>query len=169
MIKRVIILLGPPGVGKSSMTKLLTSEAELDGKYVGVVSADNFFMKDGVYTWVQELAGIAHQRCFENFVWMLDNRVDLIIVDNTNAYLQDLKKYSNEALSFGYSYRILPVNPHLWDKLELLETLQIHKVPMTSIASIANAATIRLDDIDENGQLKPELIKPPYSSLLTGF
>jgi predicted kinase len=84
---------GLPGSGKSTVAK------ELGGV---IVSADEFFMKDGEYKFNPKLAGLAHNWCFENFCKHVDAGAPVVVVDNTNTVKSEWKRYAEYGEEHGY-------------------------------------------------------------------
>jgi predicted kinase len=84
---KVIVLRGSPGSGKSTYTSKIKSEADYE-----IVSADDFFVVNGIYQFDPKKLFIAHKVCFDKFMKCIDNNKD-VIVDNTNAKLSDMKRY----------------------------------------------------------------------------
>lgn len=91
----VYILCGPSGAGKSTYTKQLIA---LHGaENVGRCSADDFFMKDGVYNFHPSKLGQAHAESQASFRKQLFSGVKHIVVDNTNTRIWEMKPYVNTA------------------------------------------------------------------------
>jgi predicted kinase len=95
---KAIILRGLPGSGKSTKAK------ELGGV---ICSADDFFMKDGVYCYDAKLQGLAHARCIEKFEKSCKESEPLIVVDNCNTREEYYKPYIDIAKKFGYEVEII--------------------------------------------------------------
>jgi len=96
-MKRVIIMRGLPGSGKSTIAK------QLGGV---IVSADNYFMVDGVYRFDPTKLGEAHVACMSWFLYHLTMEESIVVVDNTNIRLMELNPYRLVALSQGYDVEI---------------------------------------------------------------
>jgi predicted kinase len=86
--QRIIILQGVPGSGKSTFARHLR---KLIDRSI-IVSADYFFIRDGVYQFDASLLGQAHRQCLrlagEAVSWGLT-----VIVDNTNIRAWEAKPY----------------------------------------------------------------------------
>ncbi len=52
---------------------------------VVICSADDYFMKDGVYHFNGGLIGKAHDWCMTKFLEALTSEADIVMVDNTNT------------------------------------------------------------------------------------
>lgn len=107
--KRVVILSGLPGSGKSTLAQRLYREADPMLNRVKIVSADDFFMRGGVYRFDPAQAGLAHQSCWRNFYASMTCGADLLIVDNTNLTAAEIAPYVLPAEAEGYEVTILRV------------------------------------------------------------
>jgi tRNA uridine 5-carbamoylmethylation protein Kti12 len=92
---KVIIIRGTSGSGKTTYAKNLVSNflREKPGGTFSIVSADDYFMRDGNYEFNPAELGEAHRQCFGNFMNALNNCVDLVIVDNTNINKYEIAPY----------------------------------------------------------------------------
>lgn len=125
-MKTVILMVGCSGSGKS--TKAQEYASEHPG--TAVVSADNYFMRDGNYEFVASLLHKAHAFCFEEFMKALaSDSVQTVIVDNTNTRHRERETYIKAAKSLGHS-------TYLW-VLDVDEKVaaerNIHAVPLETI------------------------------------
>jgi len=118
----VDIMRGLPGSGKSFWAKVRMSQA----KGVGViVSADNYFMRDGVYTFNPSRITEAHDDCLGRFIKAVDKGNDYITVDNTNIHAWEIAPYYRLAEHYGYSVQVVQVNTPLTTCMKR----QTHGVP----------------------------------------
>ncbi len=92
MAATVHIERGIPGSGKSTHAKSLTASEF-------ICSADDYFVKNGAYTFVQHEIGKAHSECLKKFIklvhehcWTSASHVD-IVVDNTNLRRWEFEAY----------------------------------------------------------------------------
>ena len=114
---KVVILSGVSGSGKSTTARKLWNELE-PGTYCRVVSADDFFMVEGVYKFDPTKLSEAHGKCFRDFIAELQpNAVgkynhDLVVVDNTNTTSEEIAPYILGAQAFGWEVEILTSLPH---------------------------------------------------------
>ena len=102
-MSKVILLVGPPGVGKSTWIKNYVKD--IPTPYT-VCSADTYFTKDGIYTFNPVAIGQAHQTCYEKFVNALSIDIPLIFIDNTNIAKDHRSKYINKALEYDYDVSV---------------------------------------------------------------
>lgn len=122
---QVIILRGIPGCGKSTYAKNMFPEAV-------VVSADNFFLKEGVYHFNGSDLPKAHQACWLAFYEAVQRKEPLIVVDNTNTAVADIASYVLPAEANGYTVKILT----LVCESAIAASRNIHGVPLGSVERI---------------------------------
>lgn len=102
----VTVLMGVSGAGKNHFIENNMPKPSL------VVSADDFFMKDGVYKFDRELLSKAHADCFRKLVAFLRENEGLatmgtVVVNNTNSSIVELAPYMAAAGAFGADASIL--------------------------------------------------------------
>lgn len=154
----IIILRGVPGSGKSRIVDFLkygkTVESasteprsspaflyaaqlrnfilKLEHK-MEIVSADDYFMKDGKYLFDKKYLSTAHQACLRNFARLVQEPQsvikNIIIVDNTNCTTLETTTYVNLGSAFGHEVQILTL---LVDPLVAWKRNQ-HDVPFATI------------------------------------
>lgn len=95
-MRRVIILRGVPGSGKTTLAK-----RQYDGACI--VSADDYYMRNGVYRFDPALLSMAHADCLRRFVALLSDgcSCDRVVVDNTNTTVAEIAPYYALAIAFG--------------------------------------------------------------------
>ena len=106
-MKKITILRGLPGSGKSTWAKKQIAENSNTIK-IASVSADTYFVRpDGRYDWNPKLLGNAHDWCFEQFKhYVAFCDYDHVIVDNTNVEKKHIKRYTDFARMFKYEIEI---------------------------------------------------------------
>ena len=85
---------GLPGSGKSHL-------ASTYGGYV--VSADHYFEKDGKYNFEPAKLFDAHSHSINTVSMSMEKNLPLIVLDNTNIQLWEIKPYALLAEAFGYA------------------------------------------------------------------
>ena len=100
---RVILMAGVPGSGKTHYVNKLGLSHE------SVVSADNFFVEDGVYRFDPTKLGAAHGDCLRGFVAALMKGLETVVVDNTNTTVIEMSPYVALAAAYGYETEIVRV------------------------------------------------------------
>jgi predicted kinase len=121
-MNKVSILRGISGTGKSTFIAREFPTAI-------VVSADHYFIKDGVYTFNKEKLGAAHATCFRKFTEALNMNKPLVVVDNTNLSTGEMRKYVETAQSRGYEVEILTIKCDP----EVAAARNAHSVPRENI------------------------------------
>lgn len=99
MDKRLVIMRGIPGSGKSYRAKEIAN-----GDLSCIYSADNFFMKDGVYQFDMNLIWPAHKQCRYESSEAMKAGKPLVIIDNTNIKIKEMIPFVVEG--FWYDYHI---------------------------------------------------------------
>jgi 2'-5' RNA ligase/predicted kinase len=100
--KQVIIMRGIPGSGKSTYLADNYPEAK-------IVSADEFFVRRGVYSFDPAKAWLAHKICYDNYINLIDADIELVAVDNTNITKSDVRRYRDAAIQRGYAVKVITV------------------------------------------------------------
>jgi len=125
-MKTVIILCGISGSGKSTRVAKFYPEAM-------VCSADHFFMVGGEYRFDPSKLPQAHGSCLKQFVSCLQEKVETVVVDNTNTTVAEVAPYAALALAYGYDLRIeiLKVDA------QVAAARNLHGVPLVGIVKMA--------------------------------
>ena len=97
---KIIILRGISGSGKSLLAKELAQiyndkfRDEENYPKARILSADNYFMKDGKYLFDARLLPRAHSQCLRDFMASFRiNPPELCIIDNTNTSVIEVAPY----------------------------------------------------------------------------
>jgi len=105
MEKVVIIIRGLQGSGKSTVAKLFDTKA--------ICSADDYFVRGGVYEWYGMGLPKAHAWCIRKCRRFMKKQAPRIIIDNTAVKARDLRPYYDLAEDFGYVvHSIIVENRH---------------------------------------------------------
>ena len=119
----VYILRGISGSGKSTYAQKLIEEKQ--GVGVVVCSADDHFMHDGEYKFDPSKLSAAHRLCRDKFVKAIHNKIQTIVVDNTNTTRNEYFFYARYAQSNGYQLHIITFDAYP----ELGISRNVHGVP----------------------------------------
>ena len=104
----VVILRGLPGSGKSHLAEDCT-ETKTDPSQVAIVSADDFFLRDGHYEFVASQAYKAHQHCIQQLLDALLAKTKLIVIDNTNSRIWEYRLYLYLSEILGCKCHVLEI------------------------------------------------------------
>ena len=150
MSKKVYILRGIPGSGKSSYVRDMVKAGKFDTDQVHVASTDDYFMKlepenphvDGgrkrrVYRFDPTLLPRAHADCMRGFLNVLNLGVEIVVVDNTNIHRWEYQNYELSARLAGYEVHIVEVMPLTVDELRVCAKRNTHGVPVDVVARMA--------------------------------
>ena len=98
--KRLVLMRGIPGSGKSTLAKQIAGDKGV------IYSTDDFFMVNGQYVYDVKMIGKYHQKNFERTVLAMQKSIPLIIIDNTNIKLWEMRKYVEEAQKYQYQVEV---------------------------------------------------------------
>ena len=90
------------GSGKSFLAREIRAECQRARESVAIYSADDFFMKNGVYAWAEEKLYPAHKSCQAKCRNGMKRGVANILIDNTNMRKKEMIPYVELAHEFGY-------------------------------------------------------------------
>lgn len=118
----VIIMSGIPGSGKSTY-------AREHFPHANILSADDFFVRNGIYTFDPKLLKDAHEFCLRRFAWDSQVQDQTLIVDNTNTTALEICPYAALALAYGHELKIITLKCDV----ETAFKRNKHNVPLESI------------------------------------
>ena len=110
MTRKLVILRGVSGSGKSTRAKEIKKEAAAKHEVCYVCSADDYFMRDGKYEFDAKLLSQAHAWCkgkAEAVMYLA--AADVVVVDNTNTQHWEYKPYIEMAQEHGYEVEVIKV------------------------------------------------------------
>lgn len=101
-MKRVLILRGIPGCGKSTYAKSIPGAT--------IISTDDFFTDaDGRYERIDARLNEAHTDGLRRFLAALARGDETVIVDNTNINPVDIAPYYATAQVYGYTPEVMTI------------------------------------------------------------
>lgn len=136
---KVVIMRGIPGSGKSTYAGMNYPDAL-------TVSADNYFMVNGIYQFDPKKLGIAHATCFRQFLDGLTQGVETIVVDNTSTTVSEISPYHLGACAFGYDHEIVTMEC----SVDVAMRRNVHGVPEQAYKGIVerfSAGTVEIETI----------------------
>lgn len=101
MKNTVVLMRGLPGSGKDHFASL-----NFKDKNAVICSADDYFIRDGLYEFNQETLGAAHRYCLKKFIKALLRRDPLIVLSNTNTVYSEMRDYIEYASEASYTIRL---------------------------------------------------------------
>ena len=158
-MKRVYILRGPSGVGKTTWTERLPDELKKEtgeDVQVTVCSADHFFEgteatvsdtgvhEHPVYNFDISKLPQAHSQCMNSFLRALKNENAVIVVDNTNERRWEYMNYELAARIAGYHVVVVEFVIETLEQLREIAARSRHGVPLSVIAT--KAASMEPDE-----------------------
>jgi predicted kinase len=123
----VIFLRGISGSGKSTLRNLLCSL--LGSENVVCLSADDYFTKEGVYTFDINKISQAHMECVKSLEVALQSSIRYIIMDNTHTQLWHLHNAENMANKYNAELHYIDISVPDRAHFELCLKRQCHNVP----------------------------------------
>jgi NEDD4-binding protein 2 len=136
LVKMLIVMRGVPGSGKSTRAKSLKATYESLGHPVCIFSTDDFFVKNGVYTFVMPALGHAHAWNLNRALMAMIEGSPVVIVDNTNTTGWEPKPYVKAGLRLGYEVQIIePETPWAFIAEECAKRT-VHGVPVETIRAM---------------------------------
>lgn len=133
-MKRVRVMRGLPGSGKSTRARKAQQEAEKQGQTAVICSADDFFItRDGSYVFKPARLGEAHHQCLVKFIEALFAGIDLVIVDNTNIRVPEFILYMKLAKIAGRMIEIDGAKHISVAEITMWHARCVHDVPMETM------------------------------------
>lgn len=103
-MKKLIIIRGASGSGKSTFAKTIASTFKDAGVRVIVVEADDYFYNEsGEYNFDPKQLQDAHNWCQDRAETAMMGGIDVVIVSNTNTSCWEYEPYIEMAKEFCYS------------------------------------------------------------------
>lgn len=138
----VIVLMGISGAGKNHFIDNRMPKPNL------VVSADDFFMKEGKYVFDPKLLSQAHANCFRRTVDFLKEHRECdhdttLVVNNTNTSVSEIAPYMAAAGAYGGEGHIicLRIDP------VIAAGRNTHGTPLETIVKMAERMEKTLKDL----------------------
>jgi predicted kinase len=128
MVKRLVIMRGVAGSGKSTRANEIYNEAKSNGLTALMCSADNYFMvqleddpaKGWEYRYDGNKIADAHRDCRKRAVRAITDGVDVVIVDNTNTTIKEVYPYVEAGVVFDYNVEFTEPQTPWWHSVKPL-------------------------------------------------
>ena len=111
MMKILIIIRGLPGSGKSTLATMIDFyHSVVDPEAVAIHEADQYFVKDGVYSFNPLEIPNAHRMCYNNTSDSMVAGRPVVIVSNTSSRKWEFEKYIAIDRKYGYKVQVIDVH-----------------------------------------------------------
>jgi len=121
---RMIIMRGLPGSGKSTLAK----------QYGGVIfSTDDLFIENGVYNFNPSKLKENHDLNYQRTVEALQNKIPIIVIDNTNTQKWEVERYVMSGIEHGYMVQFSEPSTDWKFSVDELAVKNSHGVPREAI------------------------------------
>jgi predicted kinase len=151
-----------PGSGKSYIGKQLIEDTIRDNAAEHIISADDYFLKNGRYVYEASKISEAHQTAQRNFYSRASKGYSPLIIDNTNLQSWEMIPYVQAAIQYSYHIEIIePVTPWKWIPHKLAQKNK-HNVPMEKIKKMMDNYD-RITTVKEFARnvLNADIVKEP--------
>ena len=125
MKKTVIINRAVPGSGKTTITNCIVDELRNNNINVTIHSTDEYFMVGNKYVFDIIKLFEYHQKNVKEFITSIDNKLDVVICDNTNIAPWQTEEYTKIARANNYQILFITLNPR-----ELSKHVESQKVTL---------------------------------------
>lgn len=149
-MRKLIILSGLPGSGKTTIAKKMVSDHEARGERACICSADDYFIEDGKYVFRAEELEAAHTACQMSAERAMANGYDLVVVDNTNTSDWERWPYVKLAEKYQYEVTVQIIGGSTSKDVETYLARQVHGVPREKVEQMAARLTATSTQSDTN-------------------
>lgn len=134
---KVIVVIGLPGSGKTTLAHKLAKEALGKDQVVVLISADDFFISDGEYKFDPAKLHENHILCRGKCIGALEANADLILIHNTSLAEWERAPYKKLATDYGAEYEEIVVGEFTEEAIALYAVRNNHGVPIETIKKMA--------------------------------
>ena len=141
-----IFVRGLPGSGKSWLAEQLKKDGQ-------IFSTDDYFYlnPEGTYQWDKKKLGAAHRWNQRRVSAAVEANIPVIIVDNTNTTLKELRSYSTSASAAfdkGYTVHVRPSESQWRLDVNECSLRNSHGVPIEAIKAMKDRYQSDIDIAD---------------------
>jgi len=113
-MKKVYIVKGTPGSGKSKMAESLVEIYSMIGVIPHVIEAKDFMISEvtGKYEYIYENVKKSFSSCLAKYNSLIESNVEVIIVTNVNGHISEYGTYIQKARSVGYEVFVMCMENH---------------------------------------------------------
>lgn len=142
-VRRVLVLRGVPGAGKSTVARAVVEHVRAAGVRAAVVSADDTFVgADGVYRFDPARLPEAHGACLRAFVGLVSvHPGGVVVVDNTTTTTEEAAPYVALAAAYGWDAALVTVVALPADAA----ARNVHGVPSATVHAMDRRLSTALD------------------------
>jgi predicted kinase len=139
MNKKLIIMRGCSGAGKTTEAKRLAKQCKDEDGVSVICSADDYFIDSltKAYIFDAKLLFAAHTYCRAKAEGAMEAKADVVIIDNTNTRRRDFELYIDMAKLYGYEVEEVVVGGFDESSLEIYSARNAHGVPKETIKKMA--------------------------------
>jgi len=139
MSKKLVIMRGVPGSGKSTVAKEMATKCIGAGKTAVIASADDYFIDSltGSYIFDAKKLPSAHLYCKAKALGAMEAKADMVIIDNTNMRHWDFDPYVKMAKQYRYEVEEVIVGSFDKQSLETYVARNVHGCPKDTIEKMA--------------------------------
>ena len=112
-MKRLILMQGAPGSGKSTVAEALAHRHSGGNQAPQILSTDRFHYRQGIYEFNPAMVGKYHAWTQALCLAAMIVETPLIIIDNTNIKREHVQPYLDMAEEHGYTVTVVRVDPGL--------------------------------------------------------
>lgn len=139
MTNTLFIMRGVPGSGKSTTCHAIAHYyKDMYGSFqVKILSTDDFFIKDGVYTFDRTKLGYAHQRNIIFTEEAMRQGIRYLFIDNTNLTNKEMAPYVALAKQYKYEVQYITVGRFDNEYVKKYHARNQHGVPLENIQAMS--------------------------------
>lgn len=130
-----IVLRGVPGSGKSTFARSVKKDCDRNNVVCKIFSTDDWFSQNGGFDPTKLVE--AHEWNFNRTVEAFKEKVQVVILDNTNIQRSHFHKYIIQAERYLYNVEERIIGKFGLDNLEVYYHRCIHNVPFGTIRRMA--------------------------------